>query len=495
MFDRRVLSKVLALAGAAVIATTAFGASFSEDGQIRIIRGSSAPSFAIQYTGIKPARVELKINGESLGAKNMEGVATKGVVPFKIDPAKLGDGENVVEAFLYDKNGNIIGHEKTIISVRRGATDPIFVKMPKMGQTVQGTVPIETGFGMEMQEAYVSFFVDSEFRAMKNFPPFSYLWDTTQETNGWHQLEAWSFDRSQATRKSVAVRVFVNNPGGRTERIEVPPAPVRPEAAPSKPAPAKAAPVKSAPAPAKATPINPAPATAKASPATTPAKATPTPAPAKPAAAPIPVLGEPILQPLVGGLMGLRAPVLVYTEVGGYRVTTPKMPVAPKPAPVTAAPAPSPAPAKVAPAAPTKATPAPVKAAAAKVSVERGTRIGAAGPYKISLEGKKVEFDVQPRVDKGVPLTPFRHLFEAAGGEVDWDKFAKICSAKGLGKAVVIRIGDLYATVNGTTFQLEVASFIEKGRTIVPLSFVSEALNFDISYDPGTNHVLILKKD
>ena len=482
MVDRRVLSKVLALAGAAVIATTAFAASI-EDGQIRIIRGSSAPSFAIQYTGVKPARVELKINGESMGAKNMESVATKGVVPFKIDPAKLGDGDNVVEAFLYDKNGNIIGHEKTVITVRRGGTDPIFVKMPKMGQTVQGTIAIESGFGMEMKDAYVSFFVDSEFRSMKNFPPFTYMWDTTQETNGWHQLEAWSFDRSQTTRKSVAVRVFVNNPGGRTERVEPAPAPIKPEAAPVKPAPAKAtpAPVKAAPQP------------AKAAPQPSPAKVAPTPVP-------IPILADPLIEPLVAGLMGLRAPVIVYSEVGGYRVTTPKAPAPAKAAPVKATPTPvktTPSPAKPAPvkAAPTKASSAPAKANAPKVAVKNGTRLNTTGAYAISVGGKKVDFDVQPRVSSGVPLTPFRHLFEAAGGEVDWDKFAKICSAKGLGNEVVIKIGEIYATVNGKTFQLEVASFIEKGRTIVPLSFVSDALNFDISYDPATNHVLILKKD
>jgi hypothetical protein len=97
--------------------------------------------------------------------------------------------------------------------------------------------------------------------------------------------------------------------------------------------------------------------------------------------------------------------------------------------------------------------------------------------------------------EESAALAPFRHLFEAAGGEVDWDHFNKICEAKGIGNEVVIKIGDLYATVNGKTYQLEVASFIEKGRTIVPLSFVSEALNFEISYDRATNHVLILKKD
>jgi len=472
MVDRRILSKVWALAGAAVIATTAFGASYI-DGQIRILKGDSAPSLAIQFSGIKPARVEIKVNGESLGAKNMDGVVTKGVVPFKIDPAKLGEGDNVVEAFLYDKNGNIIGHEKTVVTVRKGTKDPIFVKMPKMGQTVQGTVPIESGFGRQMQDAYVSFFVDSEFRAMKNFPPFTYLWDTTQETNGWHQLEAWSFDRSQITRKSTAIRVFVNNPGGRTERPApvVGPTPAKPspaKAAPAKPTPAKAAPAK--PAPAKPAPVKPAPAkVAPAKPA--PAKAAPAPAPAKPTPAPalIPILSDPMMEPLVGGLMGVRAPVIVYSEVGGYRVTTPRVPVAPKAAPSKPAPA--------------------------KVAVEKGTRIEKAGTYAISIDGKKVDFDVAPRVEGGVPLTPFRHLFEAAGGEVDWDNFNKICEAKGLGSEVVIKIGDLYAKVNGKTYQLEVASFIEKGRTIVPLSFVSEALNFEISYDRATNHVLILKKD
>lgn len=487
MVDRRILSKVWALAGAAVIASSAFGASYI-DGQIRILKGDSAPSLAIQFTGIKPARVEIKVNGESLGAKNMDGVATKGVVPFKIDPAKLGEGDNVVEAFLYDKNGNIIGHEKTVVTVRKGTQDPVFVKMPKMGQAVQGMVPIESGFGMQMQDAYVSFFVDSEFRAMKNFPPFTYLWDTTQETNGWHQLEAWSFDRSQITRKSTAVRVFVNNPGGRTERPEPK---VGPPTAPAKPAPAKAEPVKTTPAkaepaktapakveppktaPAKVEPAKPAP--AKAMPKVEPAKPAPAKAePVKPAkAAPVPVLipilGDPMMEPLVGGLMGLRAPVIVYSEVGGFRVTTPKTPVAPKAAPAKAAPA--------------------------KVTVDKGTRIEKAGPYAISLGGKKVEFDVAPRVENGIPLTPFRHLFQAAGGEVDWDHFNKICAAKGIGNEVVIKIGDLYATVNGKTYQLEVASFIEKGRTIVPLSFVSEALNFEISYDRATNHVLILKKD
>jgi hypothetical protein len=202
----------------------------------------------------------------------------------------------------------------------------------------------------------------------------------------------------------------------------------------------------------------------------------PAPAPAKAAPAPVlvPILADPLMEPFVSGLIGLRAPVIVYSEVGGYRVTTPKAPVAPKTAPA-------------------KVTPA--KAGPVKVKVERGTRIEKAGSYEVTVEGKKVEFDVAPRVEGGVPLTPFRHLFEAAGGEVDWDHFNKICEAKGIGNEVVIKIGDLYATVNGKTYQLEVASFIEKGRTIVPLSFVSEALNFEISYDRATNHVLILKKD
>ena len=94
-------------------------------------------------------------------------------------------------------------------------------------------------------------------------------------------------------------------------------------------------------------------------------------------------------------------------------------------------------------------------------------------------------------MENGVPFTPFRHLFEAAGGKVDWDHIAKVVNAVGQSGEVWLKIGNMYAKVNGKSVQLESAPFIKQGRTIVPLSFMRDALEVDVEFDTATGHVLI----
>ena len=125
------------------------------------------------------------------------------------------------------------------------------------------------------------------------------------------------------------------------------------------------------------------------------------------------------------------------------------------------------------------------------IKLDYGTRVGNDGPFSIWLDNNKVNFDVQPFVQDGVPFTPFRHLFEAAGGKVDWDHIAKIVNAVGAAGEVTIKIGDLYAKVNGSSVKLETAPFLKSDRTIVPLSFVKDALAVEIEVDTATGHVLI----
>ena len=52
-------------------------------------------------------------------------------------------------------------------------------------------------------------------------------------------------------------------------------------------------------------------------------------------------------------------------------------------------------------------------------------------------------------------------------------------------------LGDLYAKVNGSSVKLETAPFLKSDRTIVPLSFVKDALAVEIEVDTATGHVLI----
>jgi hypothetical protein len=59
------------------------------------------------------------------------------------------------------------------------------------------------------------------------------------------------------------------------------------------------------------------------------------------------------------------------------------------------------------------------------------------------------------------------------------------------GRQIIVRIGDRFAAINDLQVELEITPFLEKGRTIVPLSFIRDSLEVNVDYDPVTGHVLI----
>jgi hypothetical protein len=134
------------------------------------------------------------------------------------------------------------------------------------------------------------------------------------------------------------------------------------------------------------------------------------------------------------------------------------------------------------------------EAAKKVISVSKGTRLAGVKTFSVLLNGQYVEFDVAPRVDEGVPMTPFRHLIEKAGGVVGFNNGLKVVDASAEGKSIWLKVGDANAKINGSSFALELAPYIDHGRTIVPLSFMKDALGVDIQFDPSTGHVLISKK-
>ncbi len=125
------------------------------------------------------------------------------------------------------------------------------------------------------------------------------------------------------------------------------------------------------------------------------------------------------------------------------------------------------------------------------IRIAKGERVPNIGTYAIMLDSKYVEFDVQPRVENGIPLTPIRHLLEAADGTVSWENLAKTMTAEAQGRTIVVRIGDSVARINNLPVEMELAAFLERGRTMVPLSFLRDTLDVNIEFDAQTGHVLI----
>lgn len=112
-------------------------------------------------------------------------------------------------------------------------------------------------------------------------------------------------------------------------------------------------------------------------------------------------------------------------------------------------------------------------------------------PVKVVLNGKPLVFDVQPAVVKGRTMVPMRAIFEELGAIVNWDGDNEIVTAvKGM-DVVKAAIGDENIQINGDYKEMDIAPFVENGRTLVPVRFISEAFGCDVVWDGATNTVNI----
>ena len=465
MTKRNWFATLAALAGLSVLGAQASAFAVpGQDATILIDRALNSPTLTVRFSGVNATMAELKVNGTSVASRAVESKDKRGQTTFTLDLTMLGDGQNDIEVRLFDKDGRVVGSQKSVVTTEDGSKSPVYLMNPKVGSQLRGPIEIKVGFGKDMKNTYVSFFVNGQFKSMTNTAPYSFVWDTSRELNGWHEIEAWVVDDSSNTFKTRKARVMVDNPGGKTER-NLP-----------KPEPVVTAPiVKPVVAPAKTAK----PATGTAAPVNTSTTVTPG------------VMGSQAsntVEPAVGTRANLKPIGASAATAMGPRTSTPSIA--------------SPAKAKtVAKAAPNTGIELTVRnpgitpnRSAAPVLIERGTRLPVTGNFAISLNSAPVVFDVQPRVQDGIPLTPFRALFEQAGGKVDWENLSKAFTATGMGKEVYVKIGDKLARVNKIEVSMEIAPFLERGRAIVPLSFIREGLDVDVQYDAATGHVLITSK-
>lgn len=452
----------------AMLGATGIASASIQIPDVAIEKALSSSQFKVTFSYSTAKLVELKVNGMSVGTRVVNG-ELEGSANFRIDQAVLNEGQNKVEALVFDASGKLLGVENSTITVDPVTDSPVVVTMPKAGQTVLGLVNIQIELKRTFGKAYASFMVDGEWKALRNFEPYSYVLDTESLSNGWHEIQVWVVDENNTTWKSRKVRIFVNNPGGRTDRIETPPT-----VATVPPVPAvtdlKAMAPTIAGQTAKPVGTRPMTVTPPKSSTTSVRSLTPTgkrtapvtkPATVKPATKP--VTTKPVTQ-RNNGIKPLPA-------VNNTKPVTTK--------PVTTKPVVKPA--------------QNVTAATQTVRITKGTRVNYSGALSLTYNARVVQFDVQPRVTNGVPFTPFRHLYEAAGGNVKWTNDDKTVRATGASDAIILKIGDKTALLGSGKLTLEYAPFIERGRTVVPLSFIGESLKVKVDFDPKSGHVLITK--
>ncbi len=464
---KNLIASLAVLAGITVLSASSAALALPlDEAKILIDRSANSPTLNIKFSGVAATMVELRVNGTSYGTKPVTAKNKQGESSFTLDPSLLSEGDNEVEVRLFDKDGRLLGTERTIVTTDLGERGPVYLINPKVGSTIMGPIEIKVGFGRDLKNSYVSFFVNGQFRSMTNVQPFAFIWDTSRETNGWHEVEAWVVDDASNTYKTRKVKVFVNNPGGRTNRNPDPTVPVTaitpPKSAVTNPVPTKV------PTTAATTAAGTAAITAPVAAATQ----------AKNDVRPVTAPRTPLKTMDAGQAVTMGTRNITPSVTNPANVTAPRGTIEVKIANPTA----------------TGVTSTAAALGTSKIAISKGQRLPNVGSFTIVLNAAPVVFDVQPRVQDGIALTPFRALFEQAGGKVDWENLSKALSASGMGKEVFIKIGDHTALVNKIQVSMELAPFIERGRTIVPLSFIRESLDVEVDYDPSTGHVLITKK-
>lgn len=102
----------------------------------------------------------------------------------------------------------------------------------------------------------------------------------------------------------------------------------------------------------------------------------------------------------------------------------------------------------------------------------------------VYFEGERLTFeDTEPILIDNRTMVPFRKIFETLGFEVEWidGELRKAIGSKE-GMKIELTIDSNKAIINGQTIELDVPAQIHKGRTLVPLRFVSENSGYHVYF-------------
>lgn len=102
---------------------------------------------------------------------------------------------------------------------------------------------------------------------------------------------------------------------------------------------------------------------------------------------------------------------------------------------------------------------------------------------RLQVNGVELKLDVPPLIKDNRTLVPVRGVFEALGGKVEWDAAKRQVTVFYQDTKVLLTIGSTAASVNEAGAVLDVPAQIINQRTLIPLRFVAESLNFLVNWD------------
>ncbi|MCY7558068.1 copper amine oxidase N-terminal domain-containing protein [Paenibacillus macerans] len=116
------------------------------------------------------------------------------------------------------------------------------------------------------------------------------------------------------------------------------------------------------------------------------------------------------------------------------------------------------------------------------------------GSTSYTVNGATYTADVAPYIENGRTFLPVRYVADALGVAPQNIKFDKKTSTVTLLKGdriVQIKLKTNILTVNGAVINMDVKAITKNNRTVLPISWVGQALGADIKWDKDTNTVTV----
>lgn len=111
-------------------------------------------------------------------------------------------------------------------------------------------------------------------------------------------------------------------------------------------------------------------------------------------------------------------------------------------------------------------------------------------PY-VRLKDNILGFETPPVIEDGSTLVPMRFLFEQMGADVEWNGETQTATATLDNTAVTFAIDDTNAEVNNTPATMDVPARLINGKTMVPLRFLSENMDYTVDWDAESRTAII----
>lgn len=128
----------------------------------------------------------------------------------------------------------------------------------------------------------------------------------------------------------------------------------------------------------------------------------------------------------------------------------------------------------------------------AMVSVAVLPAMAAVQPIQVEYNQQQIVFpDQKPIMQNDRTLVPLRPIAESLGFQVEWNEEARAVSIKKGNDRIRLVVSQKIARKNTEVVPLDVPTQIINNRTMVPVRFVAEALDYDVSWDPNRQTVMI----